>query len=450
MGELIKGTPSTLPEASQQRRGKQAVSLVVPALDRTFPRQDFHPSYRQDTATARMLYIELLGQIRANAVREYDGTRVSESDVASYSDIEFSTLRNFKVGLGDVNILSLIGGIQLFLPQFDDTDPRYKELLEIARRRGEFVEIEDQDTRDWLGTTKGKSYGRSIRFRRLGLGFSSEDFIKAKQLQKFHLSEHENDLHAPTPSTQREFIEALEIDPEGLIAQYLRLKAENIRPMTKAELSVCSVGELVYYLRIMRGDIQREVSQSLEYGSQSSLSRVESGLFKGMRTDAEGAAITSWLRLDEDSELAEVIRWKQSYPGQPLPPGFTTSALLHEGYLFAEHFVGLPPRNLTQEQKEQIKNKTFAGIMLALRISAGLTQKQLSERTKRGNRSISMRTIGAIENGQIPEDCNVVLLAEALDLGIHNPMTHKLLEISDEERTLRESRGKKTLVVQAA
>lgn len=210
------------------------------------------------------------------------------------------------------------------------------EEIEVSRRPTEAQLLTDTEIM-WLRTfaRPGMTLSRELQYLRLSTGLTQEVFAARAGVHPQSIDEYERLGVTPILLNLEGIMRAAGLDPDGKPAQLLRLQREGLGEKSVEDLQTCTFGELMRYLRVLKG-AKTYFGEEIGYSSSTGvISGIELEHFS-MREEAVEAFI-NWLDLAPNSALAKIIRRKHSKGLEPIS-SHMLDQVLKEPYLFEEHF----------------------------------------------------------------------------------------------------------------
>lgn len=230
----------------------------------------------------------------------------------------------------------------------------------------------------WLERLDPFSLSTNIRLIRIYLEMNEKEFADAIHIAKDTLYRIETERRSPNQSTTNSIIEVSPLDPEGKAAHLLRAQADGLDVMTVEKLQVCPLGELLYYLRILKGQYPKEFATAV-------------GVARERVVEWEAGTVTPTERLEDiirafdflpDSIIPDIIRFKATHEIEVLP-----AELIAKVRPKKEKYLITDESKKEQQEKKEIEKRWLrtirkVGIAKALRYlreSEGMSRDQVAQ-----------------------------------------------------------------------
>lgn len=280
---------------------------------------------------------------------------------------------------------------------------------------------------NWLRTLSqdGMTIDRAMTFLRLACGFGQEALADNADISKEKLRRNEKGRQTPQFRNINKFIEAVGLKKNSKPAQLVRLKKEGILPMTHDQLRTFDIGDIVKYLRVVKGLTQNELAIKLGI-KRPALTTFE----KTSRIRDREAVMNkfiAWLRLSTKSVYTAIIR--QKIHSEQTTDDINYWEALKGPYLLAPHIQKLEDYPLTETDE-----RILAGMedMLTTRDMVSHLYRLLDEKVRQ-TKAVK-KLLENTYNGFIPKDINLVKFAQLRGYDIHHPIVWLLLNTAHEER----------------
>jgi transcriptional regulator with XRE-family HTH domain len=290
-------------------------------------------------------------------------------------------------------------------------------------------------------TQKGMTVARAIKLLRLYNLQKKTEFANDAGINGTYLSEIELGHREPRPSTLNQLITASSLDPEGIPAQIIRLINEKRDPMSLTELQTCSFGEIMQYIRQLKGLSPRNLGNLLR---PRKLNGVIVNIEKSKKiNDKElDKKIIAALGVNPKSALMAVINEKIEKPGVTITQELIEQVFTGEKdgqFVFAEHIYEAarfpqpkPDKLLTQ--LDSIKEKYAQTDKAKFVVNALLTYlRKKSKKTQLAvvqDRELTKGELSRIERNKfVPEDLTIIKILNGLGYDLHDPITAYILNV---------------------
>jgi transcriptional regulator with XRE-family HTH domain len=385
------------------------------------------PELPSDIEQARRIYIELLAHLRRTSVR-MDGSRLREEDIIRGTGISISTIFDFKRGEdSNPNLEAIVRGLRGYV---NPDDERLKELVAISHHP------------KWMATLtrEGMTLQKAIQYLRISRGMTFLDFAEETGVSVSTLKAAEKGT-LPFPDNLNQMMKGARVGLESRPAQYLRFQRAHLAAPSEElfqnvwsveELQTRSLGQIMRYLRTLRGETELQVAIKLHYTESNNISDRELGKVSVTQQDVNN--FIKQLDLEPDSTLAQILRQKRDTPSMPIPLE-TLEKVLEEKYLFAEHIEDVALPVLSERDSrilEQLSQIHASGAkVFYLRNALGFT-KMMAYCRFLGKDARNIRDIE--QNKRITEIYNLAWIINKLGYDIHHPITWDILDQLERER----------------
>ncbi|MBA3723563.1 MAG: transcriptional regulator [Candidatus Levybacteria bacterium] len=184
---------------------------------------------------------------------------------------------------------------------------RVQSLIEDAAFSGTVIFKDGRVIRDRVfnQVSQANSFGEAILKLCNDAGITLNDLAKKADIHPTILQKLDKRKRKVTLFTANKVIDALEIERTDKAAQYLRLHAQSLKPMTLKELRTVEAGKVVQYLRTIEGFARPELGEIL-FLSKSTIENVENDTYK---TVVITNIFSPWLG---DDPIKDVLKVKYS------------------------------------------------------------------------------------------------------------------------------------------
>ncbi|MGI8420416.1 MAG: helix-turn-helix domain-containing protein [Candidatus Levyibacteriota bacterium] len=304
-------------------------------------------------------------------------------------------------------------------------------------------ETEVTEEQKWFDTIKQIPFGEAVWFLRVASSQTRAEFAEECGISVGELTFVEEGKRGLRLPYVNRIIDTT-FDPDGEIAQLLRLKSQNYDVMTLEDLQNASIGKVFDYIRTLQGQERSEVGKKL-FKSENTVRDIELGRVLGSRLEDD--MTNRWLDLPPDSTWRKVIRHKIISPDEPINAE-TLQGVMHERFLIVadsqDNNEGPPLSTDDSEVMDEIQSKETLGQAIKfLRERKNIGSKKMSQRSLAAliqRRSFTHKEISYLEQDkQHLRDYRLfALLEEGLGYDIHHPVAQYMLRRNYQEKKVRD------------
>lgn len=272
----------------------------------------------------------------------------------------------------------------------------------------------------WLQTIDQAKFNNAVRYLRIDLGLSRDEFSKLANISCDSLKQIELGKAPASLRVVNRIIQRARLDVDGKAAQLLRLKSQGESPMTIAELATVAPEKLFFYLTIAKGEVQNETAAALERG-KGTIYKFAKGQLSLKGTLGK---IPEWLGVSTESSLYRLFEQRVLTPNIPANRELV-DGVLSEGFVFVDPTRKMPRYRTEVDNiliKELQEKDTVGQALRHLRTRKGLTQPALA-----GN-DHTKSYVGSKEVGpNLPFDYKAGDILKKAGYDIHHPVAHYMI-----------------------